>query len=97
MPLPFFSRTSNQVITHHLCPHTVKIRLPFSVLIGCCFFFTFAFLVSQGALEARDYYVPNPSCKEFHKYEWIGQLMGAALRGKDFLVSDAHSPPTVGR
>ncbi|XP_053738800.1 E3 ubiquitin-protein ligase HECTD3 [Synchiropus splendidus] len=51
MPLPFFSRTSN-----------------------------------QGALEARDYYVPNPSCKEFQKYEWIGQLMGAALRGKDFLV-----------
>ncbi|TKS79447.1 E3 ubiquitin-protein ligase HECTD3 [Collichthys lucidus] len=51
MPLPFFSRTSN-----------------------------------QGSLEARDYYVPNPSCKEFNKYEWIGQLMGAALRGKDFLV-----------
>ncbi|KAM9322367.1 E3 ubiquitin-protein ligase HECTD3-like [Pholidichthys leucotaenia] len=51
MPLPFFTRTSN-----------------------------------QGALEARDYYVPNPSCKEFHKYKWIGQLMGAALRGKDFLV-----------
>lgn len=51
MPLPFFSRTSN-----------------------------------QGSLEARDYYVPNPSCNEFHKYDWIGQLMGAALRGKDFLV-----------
>uniref|UniRef100_A0A3Q2XQW4 HECT domain containing 3 n=1 Tax=Hippocampus comes TaxID=109280 RepID=A0A3Q2XQW4_HIPCM len=51
--------------------------------------FPFFFLGSvslQGALEARDYYVPNPSCKEFHKYEWIGQLMGAALRGKDFLV-----------
>lgn len=44
-------------------------------------------LIAQGSLEARDYYVPNPSCKEFHKYEWIGQLMGAALRGKDFLVS----------
>ncbi|KAG7283406.1 hypothetical protein CRUP_031459 [Coryphaenoides rupestris] len=51
MPLPFFTRTSN-----------------------------------QGSGEARDYYVPNPSCKEFHKFEWIGQLMGAALRGKDFLV-----------
>lgn len=51
MPLPFFTRTSN-----------------------------------QGDFEARDYYVPTPSCKEFHKYEWIGQLMGAALRGKDFLV-----------
>uniref|UniRef100_A0A8B9H6Q8 HECT domain containing 3 n=1 Tax=Astyanax mexicanus TaxID=7994 RepID=A0A8B9H6Q8_ASTMX len=51
MPLPFFTRTSNQV-----------------------------------AGEARDFYVPNPSCREFQKYEWIGQLMGAALRGKDFLV-----------
>ncbi|XP_057189975.1 E3 ubiquitin-protein ligase HECTD3 isoform X2 [Triplophysa rosa] len=51
MPLPFFTRTSN-----------------------------------QGAGEARDFYVPNPSCRDFHKYEWIGQLMGAALRGKDFLV-----------
>lgn len=46
--------------------------------------------ICQGAFEARDYYVPNPSCKEFHKFEWIGQLMGAALRGKDFLVSDAE-------
>uniref|UniRef100_A0AAY4BE85 HECT domain containing 3 n=1 Tax=Denticeps clupeoides TaxID=299321 RepID=A0AAY4BE85_9TELE len=53
MPLPFFTRTSNQV---------------------------------SGTGEARDFYVPNPSCYEFHKYEWIGQLMGAALRGKDFLV-----------
>ncbi|XP_051556154.1 E3 ubiquitin-protein ligase HECTD3-like isoform X3 [Myxocyprinus asiaticus] len=51
MPLPFFTRTSN-----------------------------------QGAGEARDFYVPNPSCRQFHKFEWIGQLMGAALRGKDFLV-----------
>ncbi|XP_051554219.1 E3 ubiquitin-protein ligase HECTD3-like isoform X1 [Myxocyprinus asiaticus] len=51
MPLPFFTRTSN-----------------------------------QGAGEARDFYVPNPSCREFHKFEWIGRIMGAALRGKDFLI-----------
>lgn len=31
-------------------------------------------------------YVPNPSCKDFPKYEWIGQLIGAALRSKEFLV-----------
>lgn len=28
----------------------------------------------------RDAYVPNPSCKQFGKYEWIGMLMGACLR-----------------
>lgn len=41
----------------------------------------------NGTGEARDMYVPNPSCRDFAKYEWIGQLMGAALRGKEFLVS----------
>jgi hypothetical protein len=41
----------------------------------------------NGTGEARDVYVPNPSCRDFAKYEWIGQLMGAALRGKEFLVS----------
>ncbi|KAG9343113.1 hypothetical protein JZ751_014085 [Albula glossodonta] len=40
-----------------------------------------------GTSEARDSYVPNPSCREFHKIEWIGQLMGAELWGKDFLES----------
>lgn len=34
----------------------------------------------------RDVYVPNPSCKEFQKYEWVGQIMGACLRGKENLV-----------
>lgn len=61
------------------------------IIIGCPSVLTWRLPVWQGALEARDYYVPNPSCKEFNKYEWIGQLMGAALRGKDFLVSHAHS------
>ena len=41
--------------------------------------------------DTRDMYVPNPSCKDFPKYEWIGQLMGAALRSKEILVSVA--PP----
>lgn len=38
-------------------------------------------------------YVPNPSCRDFAKYEWIGQLMGAALRGKEFLVSSLICTP----
>lgn len=42
-------------------------------------------------------YVPNPSCKDFPKYEWIGQLMGAALRSKELLVSLAEpSWPVMG-
>lgn len=46
---------------------------------------------SQGnsSSDTRDMYVPNPSCKDFPKYEWIGQLMGAALRSKEILVSVA--------
>lgn len=46
----------------------------------------------NGTGEARDMYVPNPSCKDFPKYEWIGQIMGAALRGKEFLVSFQPHP-----
>ena len=34
----------------------------------------------------RDVYVPNCDCKEVLKYEWIGQLMGACLRGRENLV-----------
>ena len=34
----------------------------------------------------RDVYIPNPGCKDFHKYEWLGKLMGACLRGKENLV-----------
>ena len=34
----------------------------------------------------RDCYVPNTDCRLFAKYEWIGQLMGACLRGKENLV-----------
>lgn len=48
----------------------------------------------NGTGEARDMYVPNPSCRDFAKYEWIGQLMGAALRGKEFLVSSLIYTPS---
>lgn len=50
----------------------------------------------NGTGEARDMYVPNPSCRDFAKYEWIGQLMGAALRGKEFLVSSLTCTPALG-
>lgn len=53
-------------------------------------------LQGNGTGEARDMYVPNPSCKEFAKYEWIGQIMGAALRGKEFLVSPMRGALAAG-
>ena len=34
----------------------------------------------------RDVYVASPSCEEASKYRWLGQLMGACLRGKENLV-----------
>ncbi|XP_026709859.1 E3 ubiquitin-protein ligase HECTD3-like isoform X2 [Athene cunicularia] len=66
-------------ISEELCPSSgdVPVPLPFFVRTS-----------NQGnsSSDARDMYVPNPSCKDFPKYEWIGQLMGAALRSKEFLI-----------
>lgn len=38
------------------------------------------------ATDCRDTFVPNPHCNEFLRYEWIGKIMGACLRGKESLV-----------
>ncbi|NXL87679.1 HECD3 ligase, partial [Alectura lathami] len=66
-------------ISEELCPSSgnVPVPLPFFVRTS-----------NQGnsSTDTRDMYVPNPSCRDFPKYEWIGQLMGAALRGKELLV-----------
>ncbi|XP_010862687.1 E3 ubiquitin-protein ligase HECTD3 isoform X2 [Esox lucius] len=70
-------RDSLADMSEELCPSSAECPLPLP-------FFTRT--SNQGTGEARDYYVPNPSCRDFQKFEWIGQLMGAALRGKDFLV-----------
>uniref|UniRef100_A0A8C9SD30 HECT domain containing 3 n=1 Tax=Scleropages formosus TaxID=113540 RepID=A0A8C9SD30_SCLFO len=70
-------RDSLADMSEELCPSSSECPVPLP-------FFTHT--SNQGTGEARDCYVPNPSCREFQKYEWIGQLMGAALRGKDFLV-----------
>ncbi|XP_062872482.1 E3 ubiquitin-protein ligase HECTD3 [Trichomycterus rosablanca] len=70
-------RDSLADMSEELCPSSSDCSIPLP-------FFTRT--SNQGAGEARDFYVPNPSCQDFQKLEWIGQLMGAALRGKDFLV-----------
>ncbi|KAM4641143.1 E3 ubiquitin-protein ligase HECTD3 isoform 2-T3 [Discoglossus pictus] len=72
-------RDSLADISEELCPSSSDTPVPLP-------FFVRTSNQGNGTGEARDMYVPNPSCKDLAKYEWIGQLMGAALRGKEFLV-----------
>ncbi|NXX77790.1 HECD3 ligase, partial [Urocolius indicus] len=72
-------RDSLADMSEELCPSSADTPVPLPIFVRTS---------NQGNStgEARDMYVPNPSCKDFPKYEWIGQIMGAALRGKEFLV-----------
>ncbi|XP_028902461.1 E3 ubiquitin-protein ligase HECTD3 [Ornithorhynchus anatinus] len=72
-------RDSLADMSEELCPSSADAPVPLP-------FFVRTANQGNGTGEARDMYVPNPSCCDFAKYEWIGQLMGAALRGKEFLV-----------
>ncbi|CAN2390345.1 HECT domain containing E3 ubiquitin protein ligase 3, partial [Pristimantis euphronides] len=72
-------RDSLADISEELCPSSADSPVPLP-------FFVRTSNQGTGTGEARDMYVPNPSCRDMAKYEWIGQLMGAALRGKEFLV-----------
>ncbi|XP_069088919.1 E3 ubiquitin-protein ligase HECTD3-like isoform X2 [Pleurodeles waltl] len=72
-------RDSLADISEELCPSSANSSLPLP-------FFVRTPNQGNSTGEARDMYVPNPSCRDFAKYEWIGQLMGAARRGKEFLV-----------
>ncbi|KAH0502034.1 E3 ubiquitin-protein ligase HECTD3 [Microtus ochrogaster] len=89
-------RDSLADMSEELCPSSADTPVPLP-------FFVRTANQGNGTGEARDMYVPNPSCRDFAKYEWIGQLMGAALRGKEFLVSNpvivlsAEPGPQTGR
>ncbi|NXE45310.1 HECD3 ligase, partial [Casuarius casuarius] len=72
-------RDSLSDMSEELCPSSGAAAVPLP-------FFVRTFNQGNSADDTRDMYVPNPSCKDFPKYEWIGQLMGATLRGKEFLV-----------
>ncbi|XP_044157622.1 E3 ubiquitin-protein ligase HECTD3 [Bufo gargarizans] len=72
-------RDSLSDISEELCPSSADSPMPLP-------FFVRTSNQGNGIGEARDMYVTNPSCRDLAKYEWIGQLMGAALRGKEFLV-----------
>ncbi|KFP83825.1 E3 ubiquitin-protein ligase HECTD3, partial [Apaloderma vittatum] len=67
-------RDSLSDISEELCPSSgdVPIPLPFFVRTS-----------NQGNSSSN---TRDPSCKDFPKYEWIGQLIGAALRSKEFLI-----------
>uniref|UniRef100_A0A8C5HZZ3 E3 ubiquitin-protein ligase HECTD3-like n=1 Tax=Gouania willdenowi TaxID=441366 RepID=A0A8C5HZZ3_GOUWI len=70
-------RDSLADMSEELCPRSSDCPLPLPFFIRTS---------NQNSSDAKDYYIPNPSCREFHKYKWLGQLMGAAFRGKDFLA-----------
>ncbi|KAM9469272.1 E3 ubiquitin-protein ligase HECTD3-like [Clarias gariepinus] len=71
-------RDSLSDMSEELCPSSAKCLVPLPFFIRTS--------NQEGAGEMRDFYVPNPSCRDFQKFEWIGQLMGAAFRGKEYLV-----------
>ncbi|ELU04919.1 hypothetical protein CAPTEDRAFT_168000 [Capitella teleta] len=73
-------RDSLSDIAEELCPSDNSSNVPLPLFIRS---------PNQKNMDAnvnRDVYIPNPSCQEFHHYEWIGKLMGACLRGKENLV-----------
>ncbi|NXX20726.1 HECD3 ligase, partial [Podargus strigoides] len=72
-------RDSLSDVSEELCPSSGDVPVPLP-------FFVRASNQGNSSSDTRDVYVPNPSCKDFPKYEWIGQLMGAALRSKEFLI-----------
>ncbi|XP_010581023.1 PREDICTED: E3 ubiquitin-protein ligase HECTD3-like [Haliaeetus leucocephalus] len=72
-------RDSLSDISEELCPSSGDVAVPLP-------FFVRTSNKGNSGSDTRDLYVPNPSCRDFPKYEWIGQLMGAALRSKEFLI-----------
>ncbi|NXU16140.1 HECD3 ligase, partial [Pardalotus punctatus] len=72
-------RDSLSDVSEELCPSSGDVPVPLP-------FFVRTSNQANNSSDTRDMYVPNPSCKDFPKYEWIGQLMGAALRSKEFLI-----------
>lgn len=67
-------RDSLADMAEELCPSSVDAPIPVP------FFIRSPNQLHDSSNVNRDAYVPNPSCKQFGKYEWIGMLMGACLR-----------------
>ncbi|EDV23348.1 uncharacterized protein TRIADDRAFT_27944, partial [Trichoplax adhaerens] len=73
-------RDSLADIAEELCPSAEDVQIPLPFFIRSCN------QAHDAANIHRDGYIPNPACKEFTKYEWIGQLMGACFRSRECLV-----------
>lgn len=74
-------RDSLADVAEELCPSSTDAPLPLS------FFVRSPNQLHDSSNVNRDAYVPNPSCKQFGKYEWIGMVMGACVRSsKEHLV-----------
>jgi E3 ubiquitin-protein ligase HECTD3 len=73
-------RDSLSDLAEELCPSSSDCPLPLP------FFIRTPNQTNIDASNYRDLYIPNPSCTQYHKYEWIGKLMGACFRSKENLV-----------
>lgn len=82
-----------QLVYHTLCSKSFLIRLlilasGYRLLPNVTGVLLFIIQVHDASNVNRDAYTPNPSCRQFAKYEWIGVVMGGCLRsGREHLVS----------
>ncbi|KAJ7383020.1 hypothetical protein OS493_031190, partial [Desmophyllum pertusum] len=67
-------RDSLADMAEELCPSSVDAPIPVP------FFIRSPNQLHDTSNVNRDAYMPNSSCKQFSKFEWIGMLMGACLR-----------------
>lgn len=73
-------RDSLSDIAEELCPPSLDCDVPLPLFIRSP-------NQSQDSSNVyRDAYTPNPSCDQFAKYSFVGQLMGAAFRSQEIIV-----------
>ena len=73
-------RDSISDVAEELCPPAADVDVPLPLFIRSP-------NQSQDSSNVyRDAYTPNPSCDQFSKYYFVGQLMGASFRSQETLV-----------
>jgi len=66
-------RDSLAEMAEELCPASPDIK-------ECLNFFIKTPNQKNGIGDHRDAYIPNPSCKDYHIYTWLGKIIGSAFR-----------------